>query len=178
MISAGEAVRIPGPRLLLRPFRPEEIDQAWLAMVTADRMTIGSVPDEAAFRARLRASGHLADGRIDLAIDLNGTSIGRIQTFVPPDRALPPGTFDLGIALQAPSRGQGYGREAVSVFTDWLFEHAGAEVLEAGTDPANIAMQTVFERVGWRRAGALTEIGREWAMYQVTRTQWTERRRP
>jgi hypothetical protein len=35
-----------------------------------------------------------------LAIDLDGASIGRIQTFVPPARPLPPGTFEVGIGLR------------------------------------------------------------------------------
>jgi len=52
-------------------------------------MVIAELPQEAAFKARLRRSGHLEDGWLDLAIDLDGVSIGRIQTFVPPGRALP-----------------------------------------------------------------------------------------
>jgi hypothetical protein len=43
--------------------------------------------------------------RLDLAIDLDGTSAGRIQTFVPRGRALPPGTFDVGIGLREHARG-------------------------------------------------------------------------
>jgi hypothetical protein len=88
--GAGE-VRICGSRLLLRAFRPGEIEAEWQAMVDADPMTIAELPDEAGFKARLQRSGHLADGWLDLAIDLDGVPIGRIQTFVPPGRPLPPG---------------------------------------------------------------------------------------
>jgi RimJ/RimL family protein N-acetyltransferase len=169
---SGE-VRIRGPRLVLRPLRtPEEIDAAWRAMATADPMTIGELPDEARFRARLQRSGRLHDGWLDLAIDLDGVAIGRIQTFVPPGRPLPAGTFDVGIDLRENMRGKGYGREALALLTDWLFEHAAAEVVEAGTDPRNVAMRTVFQRVGWRPAGSLKEAGREWVMYRITRRQW------
>ena len=73
------------------------------------------------------------------------------------------------------ARGQGHGREALALLTDWLFGHAAAEVVEAPTDPANVAMQTVFERVGWRFAGPLTEFDREWWMYRITRRQWQQR---
>src|SRR5437879_384036 len=97
--AAGE-IRIRGSRLLLRPIRSSEIDAEWQAMVTADPMTIGELPDEASFKSRLARSGHLADGWLDLAIDLDGVSIGRIQTFVPPGRLLPPGTFEIGIGLR------------------------------------------------------------------------------
>jgi RimJ/RimL family protein N-acetyltransferase len=169
--SIGE-VRIRGPQLLLRALRPEEIEDEWQAMVSADPMTIAELPEEASFKARLHRSGRLEDGWLDLAIDLDGASIGRIQTFVPPDRPLPPGTFEVGIALRAELRGKGYGREALALLTDWLFEHAAAEAVEAPTDPANVAMRTVFERVGWMLAGSLTEFGREWVMYRITRPEW------
>jgi len=144
-------------------------------MVTAGTMAIAEVPDEASFRARLQRSGHLEDGWLDLAVDLDGVSIGRIQTFVPPGRTLPPGTFDVGIGLRDNVRGQGYGREALALLTDWLFAEAAAEVVEAGTDPSNVAMRTVFQRSGWTQAAALTELGREWVMYQMTRRQWQAR---
>jgi RimJ/RimL family protein N-acetyltransferase len=171
----GTDVVIRGPRLVLRAITPEEIDAEWQAMVTSDPMAIAELPDEASFRARLERSGRMIDGWLDLAVDLDGVSIGRIQTFVPPARPLPPGTFEIGIGLRAEVRGQGHGREALALLTDWLFAHAGAEVVEAPTDPANVAMQTVFERVGWRFAEPMTEFDREWWMYRITRQQWQQR---
>jgi len=103
-------------------------------------------------------------------------SIGRIQTFVPPARPLRPGTFEVGIGLRAEARGKGYGREALALLTDWLFEHAAAVAVEAPTDPANVAMRTVCQRVGWMLAGSLTEFGRQWVMYRITRPEWAARR--
>src|SRR6266536_2847338 len=157
-------VRIRGSRLLLRALQPGEIEEEWRAMVTADPMVIAA--QEAAFKARLQRSSHL-----------EGVSIGRIQTFVPPGRALPPGTFDVGIVLRETARSKGYGREALALLTDWLFEHAAAEAAEASTDPANVAMRTVFRKVGWMPAGSLTELGREWVMYRITRREWQAWRR-
>jgi RimJ/RimL family protein N-acetyltransferase len=170
-------VRIRGSRLLLRALQPGEIEEEWRAMVTADPMVIAELPQEADFKARLQRSGHLEDGWLDLAIDLDGVSIGRIQTFVPPGRALPLGTFELGIDLREKARNKGYGREALALLTDWLFEHAAAEAVGASTDPANVAMRTVFRRVGWKTAGSLTEFGREWVVYRITRREWEAWRR-
>jgi RimJ/RimL family protein N-acetyltransferase len=170
-------VRIRGSRLLLRALQPGEIEEEWRAMVTADPMAIAELPQEAGFKARLRRSGHLEDGWLDLAIDLDGVSIGRIQTFVPPGRPLPPRTFDVGIGLRENARNKGYGREALALLTDWLFEHAAAEAVESSTDPANVAMRTVFQKVGWIPAGSLTEVGREWVMYRITRREWEAWRR-
>ena len=135
-VKAGiRDVRIRGPRLLLRALRPGEIEEEWQAMATADPMVIAELPEEAGFKARLRRSGRLEDGWLDLAIDLDGVSVGRIQTFVPPGRALPPGTFDVGIGLREDARGKGYGHEALTLLTDWLFEYAAARAVEASTDP-------------------------------------------
>jgi NAD(P)-dependent dehydrogenase (short-subunit alcohol dehydrogenase family)/RimJ/RimL family protein N-acetyltransferase len=174
--SSSEPIRIRGPRLLLRPFRPQEIDAEWQAMLTADPMTVGGPPpDEAAFRARLARSGQMTAGWLDLAVDVDGRSIGRIQTFVPPDREQPPGTFDIGIGLTAAARGHGYGTEALALLAGWLFEHAAAEVVQATTDPANAPMRAVLRRSGWTEAGHLTELGREWLLYRITRGQWQSR---
>lgn len=166
------SVVIRGTRLTLRPLRPDEIDAEWERMRTADPIAIPAVPDETKFRTRLARSGHLVDGWLDLAVDLDGAAIGRIQTFVPPDRELPPGTFDIGIGLHTEARGQGYGTEALALLAGWLFEHAGAEVLEGATDPANAAMRAVLRHCGWTDTGLVTEVGREWVMYTLTRQQW------
>ena len=168
-------IEIRGPRLVLRALRAAEIDEEWQAMLDADPMAIAGLPDEPGFRARLRQSGQMVDGQLDLAIDLDGGLIGRIQTFVPPGRPLPPGTFDVGIGLREHARGRGYGREALALLTGWLFEHAGAEVIEGATDPANVAMRTVFQRSGWTSSGLVPELGRDWDMYRITRDGWPPR---
>ena len=49
-------IRIRGARLLLRALEPDEIEEEWQAMVTADPMAIAGLPLEAAFKARLRRS--------------------------------------------------------------------------------------------------------------------------
>jgi RimJ/RimL family protein N-acetyltransferase len=171
----ADGIVIRGSRLLLRALRPAEIDDQWQAMVSSDPIAIAELPDEASFKARLRHSGHLEDGWLDLAIDLDGTVIGRIQTFVPAGRRLPPGTFEVGIGLDADVRGKGYGREALALFTDWLFEHAAAQVVEAPTDPGNAPMRAVFGHVGWSLGATVTEYGRDWVMYRITRQEWQAR---
>jgi RimJ/RimL family protein N-acetyltransferase len=168
-------ITIRGPRLLLRPMTFAEIDEEWLEILHADPMTVAAVPDEATFKARLSRTGHLEDGWLDLTIDLDGECIGRIQTFVPPGRELPPGVFMMGIGLREHARNRGYGREALAMLTDWLFEHAGAVRFEAPTDPENLPMRRVFEHVGWRLVGPITEFDREWMLYAITREEWDVR---
>jgi RimJ/RimL family protein N-acetyltransferase len=83
--------------------------------------------------------------------------------------------FEAGIGLREDARGKGYGREALALLTDWLFEHEGAERVEAPTDPDNVPMRTVFERLGWELVGALNEFDREWVMYAITQAVWEAR---
>jgi RimJ/RimL family protein N-acetyltransferase len=172
-----EGLRIRGPRLLLRAFRPDEIDAEWQTMLASDSTVVPELPDEAAFKTRLSRSGNLSDGWLDLAIDLDGDWVGRIQTFVPPGRAPRLGTFWIGMGLREDARGQGYGLEALSLLADWLFEHAGADLLEGATDPSNVAMRAVMRRAGWVDGGPVTELGREWVSYTLTRQQWRQRAR-
>jgi RimJ/RimL family protein N-acetyltransferase len=169
-----EGIPVRGERLVLRAFRPEEIDREWQAMVDGYPESVPVPPDESVFRDRLGRSGRLHQGWLDLAIDLGGESIGRIQTFVPPNREMPPGVFEMGIALNPESRGNGYGTEALALLTGWLFEYGGAEAVQGSTDPDNVAMRTVFERSGWTFAGPVYELDREWVRYRITRREWSD----
>jgi diamine N-acetyltransferase len=169
---ASPSVKIRGGRLLLRAFRPEEIDREWLERRDADPMTVATEPNEQEFRERLSRSGRLEGASLTLSIDMDGESMGRIETFVPPDRALRLGVYELGIGLRESMRGKGYGREALTLLTGWLFEHGAADRVQASTDPANVAMRTVFDRVGWQQVGPVYEFDREWIMYAITRARW------
>src|SRR5437667_317170 len=95
---------------------------------------------------------------------------GKVRGWMPA-----PGTFDVGIGLDEAVRGKGYGREALALLTGWLFEHAGAQVVEAPTDPGNAPMRAVFGHVGWSLAGTVTEAGRDWVLYRITRQRWQAR---
>ncbi len=122
-----ELVTINAGRVVLLPLQPEEIDAEWNAMVAGDEIAVNGRPGEAAFRARLARSGQLVDGWLDLAIDVGGRAGGRIQTFAPADRSEEPSTYNIGIGLHPPARGQGYAADALSAFAGWLFESAGGD---------------------------------------------------
>ncbi len=168
-LMGDDAINVSGLRVKLRPFRPDEIDAQWQEMVGADPIEIAGLPDEGVFKARLARSGCL-DGRvIDLAIDVEGLSVGRIQTFVPPDRFDQPHVYNMGIGLKAAYRGRGYASDALLVFTRWLLDEAGAHRVEGRTDPENLAMQKVFDRLGWALEGEVVDGGRTWLLYVIDR---------
>lgn len=160
-------VTISGERVTLRALHPDEIDEQWQEMLNADPIEIVALPDEASFRARLARSGHLDHRVIDLAIDVDGTAVGRVQTFLPPDRVDQPDVYNMGIGLKAEHRGRGYASDALQAFTRWLLAEAGASRVEGRTDPENVAMQKVFDRLGWTLHGELEDSGRTWLLYVI-----------
>src|SRR5204863_7086457 len=152
LIHPSALIRIEGARVTLRPLRMDELDESLEARQRqhdADGTTMPIVPAREALQARFARSGVLRDGAVDLAIEVNGRRIGAIQTFVPPGRDLPDGTFMVGIVVDARHRGRGYGTDATSLMLDWLFAECGAARVDMPTSAGNTAMRAVLERLGF-----------------------------
>jgi RimJ/RimL family protein N-acetyltransferase len=176
-----------GRRIRLRPFRREEIDDAWRGLAGLDegahprtrRQDRRPTPSEA-FARRVERSGTLWRGCLDLAVDRRDRLVGQIQARGNPKQTLPPDVFEIGVVLYRPAdRGKGYGAEAVSLLTTWLFDLAGAARVQAGTTADNRAMRSVLERLGFRLEGILRSIGAnmdgtrvDGAMYAVLADEW------
>lgn len=112
------------------------------------------------FRKRIQRSGQLWRGCLDLAVERQGRLVGLIQARTSPSKTLPLGVFEIGVVLfRRQDHGKGYGREAVALLTTWLFDQAGAERVQAGTEVGNAAMRTVLERLGFRLEGIMRGYG-------------------
>lgn len=162
----------------LRPFRPEEVE--FLVAANDD----GVVPTTASperrrrvFERRVARSGRFVEGRLDLAVELAGELVGDIEARQP-KQGLPPGTYELGIALAPAARGRGVGTRAVRLLTQYLFDNPETHRVQAGTWVENHAMRGVLERLGYRFEGVMRAFmpsprGRDdYALYGVTRTEW------
>ena len=172
-----ERVRIEGERLTLRPLVVEELDASIATREAADRTAHPVKPDREKLKARFERSGLMQGGAIDLAIDVDGVRIGEIQTYVPRERAIPPGAYEVGIMIDETLRGRGYGREAVELFLDWLFDEQAATRVHMPTVETNTAMRTVLERLGFHREGTVHDMGIDFWFYVVTRDAWQAHRR-
>lgn len=185
---AERILELRGESVRLRPFTPDEFDAAWQGL---------SLQDEAAhprrtpqdrrprpsekFRRSLERSGRLWRGCLDLAIDRKGNLVGQIQARTAPKQTLPEGVFEIGVVLyRRRDRGKGYGREAISLLTNWLFHKAGAARVQAGTEAGNAAMRAVLEALDFRLEGIMRAYGAtgdgarlDGAMYAVTQSEWT-----
>jgi diamine N-acetyltransferase len=166
-------VRLEGERVTLRPFRPEEADLVWESLLKLDRSIMPVPPKRQRIDARVAGSGALSRREIDLAIDVDGRLVGDIQTYRPPGRLLGTGVFEFGIVLYDPTdRGRGWGSEAITLLTSWLFEHAGARRVQAGTESSNGPMRRTLERLGFEHRGRVTDFGRHYLLYVVTPARW------
>jgi len=128
------------------------------------------------------AAGEPSEGRIDLAVEAGGRLIGEIDARHP-RWAVPPGVWEIGISMfSGADRGRGYGREAVALLCDRLFEREGAGRVALTTDLENAPMRAVAERCGFRFEGVLRSFmpsrrgRRDYAMYAITKDDWTDRR--
>lgn len=164
----------------LRPIRPDEVRLIWQerepTVPPARRAEA-----ERRLRERIEHQGELAEGRIDLGVDVGGRLVGHVEARQPLG-VVPHGVFELGISIFEPDRSLGYGREAVAALTDLLVRDHGAHRVQASTDVHNVAMRTVLERVGFTFEGVMrgfmpTPDGTraDYALYAVTRDDWTAR---
>lgn len=171
-------LRLEGERVVLRPLGQDELDSVLEARA---RLQVG-VPAGGAragerLRRRLGHSGQMFRGHLDLAIEVGGRLIGEVQARGHPAQTLPPGVYEVGVVVyDHADRGQGHGAEAVALLTAWLFEHAGAARVQAGTATDNAAMRRVLERLGFSCEGVMRAFVPEgpggaradYALYAVT----------
>ncbi|MFN2544360.1 MAG: GNAT family N-acetyltransferase [Actinomycetota bacterium] len=165
---------LAGQRVTIRPFRPDELD-TWLdglARLDAEAFP-GGPPSRARMRGRIRRSGRLEAGQVDLAIEAEGRVVGDIQTQRPPGVVFPPGVYQVGIAIfDGTDRGRGFGLEAMSLLVGWLFGDVGAERVQGGTTPHNLAMRRTFERLGFEVERPIDVFGQRHLLYAVDRERW------
>jgi RimJ/RimL family protein N-acetyltransferase len=169
-----------GERIVLRGYRPDEIDAALVRSAeSARRYGAGREFDAERRRERLERSGARTAWEIMFAIDLDGRIVGDVQGRCS-DQAMPPGVWEIGIEIDDETlRGKGIGREAVSLITGHLFEGEDAHRVQATTDVDNTAMRRVLEVLGYTDEGTLRGFmprsdgpPRDYEMYAITFDDW------
>lgn len=136
----------------LRAFRADELDL--LVALYRQSTAMATEPDRQRLRERIERSGRFLEGRLDLAIDVDGRLAGDVGARQP-KAGLPPGVFELGILLFAEFRGKGHGSEAIEQLTRLLFAEHGAARVQASTAVANAPMRRVLEKLGFTEEGVM-----------------------
>ncbi len=149
-------VELAGPRVRLRPPTLGDLE-ALVALHEDDSGTLSRESGDAArekLRKRIERSPTLEDGGfLSLVVEVDGEPVGDVQARAP-QNGFPPGVCEIGISLASTLRGQGYGREAVELFTEHLLANGWPRV-QASTALDNAAMRRVLERVGYVYEGVL-----------------------
>jgi RimJ/RimL family protein N-acetyltransferase len=163
-------------RVSLRPLREGDLDTLWAARTRSDApWADASDAAHRKLRDRIANSGRVAHGELLLGIMSDGRLAGEIQARQP-EMGLPPGVFEIGIEVFDPAeRGAGIGRRALALFLRHLFVEEHAHRIQLTTDPDNVAMRRVAERLGFGFEGTLrgfmpSEGGpRDYLMFGMTR---------
>ena len=171
---------LPGERVVLRPFRLDELDTLYGAYRLPDNPFGGSrLPSRAELRRRIEHSGTLWNGKLVFGVEAEGRLVGDADARAPRG-AFPPGVFEIGVTLyDQAERGRGYGLEATKLVTAHLFAAEGAERVQATTAEWNMPMRRVLEKLGFANEGTLkaffpAENGRDdYVMYALTRADWS-----
>jgi RimJ/RimL family protein N-acetyltransferase len=170
-------IRVVGPRVTLRAFRPEEAEAVHAAR--SSQIPAGQASLER-MRERIEKSGRMVDGRLDLAVEVDGRLVGEVDARQP-KQAMPPGVYEIGIGIFADDdHSKGIGTETFALLTDLLFAEHEAERVQASTWVENTAMRRVLEKLGYQYEGIMRGFmpsprGRDdYAMYGITRREREE----
>ena len=153
---------VHGPRITVRPYRPEDAPALWEA-VEESREHLApwlpwvrhyeSVEDAREFTVRARAWWMLRQDLIMGVFEresggfLGGTGLHRFDWSLR--------SFEIGYWLRRSAEGRGYMREAVAVLTRLAFDTLSANRVEIRMDPRNVRSRNVAERLGFILEGTL-----------------------
>jgi len=96
-----------------------------------------------------------AFGAYEVIRRADGQVIGDVGFMGPPDAT---GAVNVGCAITADARRQGYATEALAALLGWAREQPGLTCVLADTSRSNVASQRLLERVGMRRVGEDGEL--------------------
>jgi RimJ/RimL family protein N-acetyltransferase len=156
---------LQGPRVLVRPYRPEDAEALWEAVEESRAHLSPWLPwvhdyrshdDARAFVVRARTRWLL---REDLTVGifdrgsgrfLGGSGLHRINWALR--------NFEIGYWIRGSAEGRGYVTEAVGLLTRLAFDVLEAQRVEIRMDPENGRSRKVAERLGFVLEGTLRRV--------------------
>ena len=104
------------------------------------------------------------------------TRIGLILYFLV--KGGPVELLEIGTILIPSERQKGFGKEAVTIFVDYLFLTKNISRIQATTDVRNTGSQKVLEKTGFTKEGIIRDMifnqgnWRDFALYSILRKEW------
>ena len=170
---------LSGERVVLRPFRPEDVEPVWRArldpMTWAQTTESPLVPQTLAeYRARHEVP--TGDSSAQFAVDVDEVLVGRAALFSVDDLAR---SGEVGLSVLPGHQGKGYGRDVLRVLLAYGFRSRNLRRIHlqtlASNEPALRAYRAAgFVEEGRRREHAWVE-GRydDVVLMSVLRSEWS-----
>jgi RimJ/RimL family protein N-acetyltransferase len=144
-------------RLVLRPFRPADVDAVLHASQDPETQRwIGALPvpytrEDAREFVEVTAVQDRADGQgLPSAVEADGELVGTAGASLRPGRLGP----EIGYSIAPWARRRGYAAEAARALADWALG-LGAPRVHLYTDVGNTASQAVARRAGFTQEGVV-----------------------
>jgi RimJ/RimL family protein N-acetyltransferase len=145
-------------RLVLRPWRPDDVDEVTRAHQDAEMLRWLPVPapytrdDAAALIARTTAAREERTGLLTV-VEADGQLVGSAGLHFPQTLLGPM----IGYWTAPWGRGRGYAVEAAAALTEWAFTH-GAHRVQLMADVDNLPSQEVAHKAGFREEGRVRAV--------------------
>jgi RimJ/RimL family protein N-acetyltransferase len=178
---------LPGERVALRRFRPEDVAQfvAYRSVPEVARYQSWDAPypreEGERFVREIMATHPDTAGewfQFAVALRVTGQLIGDCAVMPQADD---PRQCVIGFTIAPGYQGRGYGTEAVRLLVSYLFTARGKHRISAYCDPRNAASAALLERLGMRQEGHLrqsTWAKGEWTddlLYALLHDEWQRR---
>ena len=171
-LPAAPRLPLPTPRLVLRPFRPDDLEpllafhsdpQAvrYVPYPPRDRDAVATVLERKLANTAWQQEGDLLELAVARADD--GELVGDVLLAL---RSVEHETVEVGYIFAPAHGGQGYATEAVRALIDLAFGELGARRVIARVDARNLPSRRLLERLGLRLEAHLVE--NEWFKGELT----------
>ena len=149
---------LTGPRVVLRPWRADDVDAVTAACQDPEiqRWTQVPVPYERThaegFVGGIAEQTRAGGGALFAVVLPDGAFVGSIGLFPPHE-----GVGEIGYWTAAPYRGRGLTSEAVRVLSEWAFTEHSLHRVQLLVHPANQGSRRVAERAGFLAEGVIRQ---------------------
>lgn len=172
---------LTGERVVLRPFRPADVEPLWRARLDprtwAQTTEAPYVPETLeAYRARCAQPGK--DGSAEFAVEVDEVLVGRAAVFGVDQLAR---TGEVGLSLLPEHRGRGHGRDVLRVLLGYGFRSRNLRRVQLQTLASNEPALRAYRAVGFVEEGRLREHAWVEGAYDdvvlmaVLRSEWSGR---
>ena len=170
---------LSGDRVVLRPFRPEDVEPLWRAKlepVTWARTSADPLVPETLDEHRPRYAEPTKGGMAQFAVDVDDVLVGRALLFHVDNLAR---NAEVGLALLPEQQGKGYGRDVLRVLVDYGFRSRNLHRVHLQTLASNEMGLRAYRAVGFVEEGRQREHAwvegayEDMVLMSVLRREWS-----